>query len=103
MWETTMKDLDNLRVELIDCIDDKRFDGGGPTLNYKEIEYLVDNYLFPKFKRLLEATCLGLLPTKIDMKIAIRTHSDAGAGHTIGYNQAIEDMRSKLKNIIGGK
>lgn len=43
------------------------------------------------------------LPSGINMKIAIKTHSDAGAGYTIGYNSCIAEIRATAIKKIKGK
>lgn len=40
--------MDSLRTEIIDWIDDRRFDQGFPSLLYKDIEWIVDNCLLPR-------------------------------------------------------
>ncbi len=49
----TTKTIDELRTELIDCIDSRRFDAGYPRLLYKDIEWLVDEAIQSKVKALI--------------------------------------------------
>ncbi len=63
--------------------------------------------MYPKIESIAEATqaitqaMLDALPEKLSMKPAIQTHSDAGAGNVIGYNQAIDQMESAIKKMGG--
>lgn len=39
------------------------------------------------------------VPEKISMKHAIKTHSDSGAGHTIGFNTAVDQVTTSINKI----
>lgn len=41
----------------------------------------------------------GLIGEDLDMKIAVRTHSDAGAGYTIGVNHFKDQLRKQLEGF----
>lgn len=46
----------------------------------------------------LRQDILKKLPKRINMKHAIKCHSDAGAGHTIGHNYLLKKIRDIIKN-----
>ena len=50
-----------------------------------------------KLAKAITQAMLDALPEKLSMKPAIQTHSDAGAGNVIGFNEAIDQMESAIK------
>lgn len=44
--------------------------------------------------------CIEALPEEIDMQRAIDANSDAGAGHVIGHNHLLRDIKSSLTKLL---
>lgn len=65
---------------------------GGCTLPIKSLQALINT-------EVLKALNSIEVPKKIDMKHAIRTHSDAGAGTVIGNNHCVDKIQEAIKQV----
>lgn len=73
--------------------------------NDRQLEELLDDleWLFKNSTQLLldriEKEVIEVSGGEIDMKIAVRHRTDAGAGYTIGVNALLKEQRTKLADI----
>lgn len=65
-----------------------------------EISQEIRQFTQAQTKKDLELFLAEILPEKMKMRHAIKTHSDAGAGHTIGHNSCIYEIRQRAKYFL---
>ncbi len=96
----SVDELDEILFELVDTVQDATtqiVDGKIRDTQYAMKRTVAHIEARTKLKALLLKEVLELLPEKIDMKHAIKTHSDAGAGYTIGFNQCIDTIKQNAE------
>lgn len=64
----------------------------GREENIRELAHTIRNKVLHE---VIEA-----LPEEIDMQRAIDANSDAGAGHVIGHNHLLREIKSSLLNLL---